>query len=149
MQAIGQHAGAHWAEQYVGTPYTQLNCAQLVAHVLRTHFERDDLALTLEGYKQHGEGTAERSAAIQGHRGDVATRTEQPVDESGNGLGVVLQVGNRLQHMGLVAVVQGRIYILHTTRKAGAVLQPLDRVARVYTIEGFYQWKSTDIRNDK
>lgn len=136
MQAIGQHAGAHWAEQYVGTPYTALNCAQLVAHALRTHFDRDDLALTLEGYKQHGEGTAERSAAIHGRRSDVATRAEQPED----GHGVVLQVGNRLQHMGLIAVIQDRIYILHTTRKAGAVLQPIDRVARVYTIEGFYKW---------
>jgi hypothetical protein len=145
MTAIGQHAGAHWAEQYVGTPYTALNCAQLVAHALRTHFDRDDIALTLEGYKQHGEGTLERSAAIQGHRGDVATRAEQLED----GHGVVLQVGNRLQHMGLVAVVHGRTYILHTTRKAGAVLEPVDRVARVYTIEGFYQWKPTETRNEK
>lgn len=140
MQAIGQHAGAHWAEQYVGTPYTHLNCAQLVAHALRTHFDRDDIALTLEGYKQHGEGTSERSAAIKGHKDDVATRAEQLESGCGDGYGVVLQVGNRLQHMGLVALIHSRIYILHTTRKAGAVLQPIDRMARVYTIEGFYKW---------
>jgi hypothetical protein len=145
MQAIGQQAGAHWAEQYVGTPYTTLNCAQLVAHALRTHFDRDDIALILEGAKQHGEGTAERSAAIHGRRSDVATRAEQLYD----GYGVLLQVGNRLQHMGLLALIQGRPYILHTTRKSGAVLEPIDRVARLYTIEGFYQWKPTDIRNEK
>lgn len=141
MQAIGQHAGAHWAEQYVGTPYTQLNCAQLVAHALRTHFDRDDLALTLEGYKQHGEGTAERSAAIKGHRGDVATRADFALTSAEmDGCGVVLQVGVKLQHMGLVAVINGGMYILHTTRKSGAVLERLDRVMRVYKIEGFYKW---------
>ncbi len=143
MQAIGLQPGAHWAQQYVGTPYDQFNCAQLVAHALRTHFDRDDIALTLEGYKQHGEGTVERSAAIKGHRGDVAIRADQSQD----GYGVVLQVGNRLQHMGLVALVYGRTYILHTTRKTGAVLEPLDRVARLYTIEGFYQWKPAQEHN--
>jgi hypothetical protein len=142
MNSIGKQAGAHWAEQYVGTPYTALNCAQLVAHALRTHFDRDDLALTLEGYKQHGEGTAERSAAIKGHRGDVASRVDtQAVSISElDGCGVVLQVGVKLQHMGLVAAINGCIFILHTTRKSGAVLERLDRVSRVYKIEGFYQW---------
>jgi hypothetical protein len=144
MQAIGQHAGAHWAEQYVGTPYTALNCAQLVAHALRTHFDRDDIAQTLENAKQHGEGTAERSAAIKERRGDVARRVDtQAVSISDldlDGYGVLLQVGMKLQHMGLVAVVNGCIYVLHTTRKSGAVLERLDRVGRVYKIEGFYQW---------
>jgi hypothetical protein len=142
MQAIGQHAGNHWSEQYVGTPYTALNCAQLVAHALRTHFDRDDIALTLEGYKQHGEGTLERSAAIKGHRGDVATRADSNLLTTSemDGYGVVLQVGVKLQHMGLLAVVNNCAYVLHTTRKSGAVLERIDRVARVYTIEGFYKW---------
>jgi hypothetical protein len=132
----------HWAEQYVGLPYTELNCAQLVAHALRTHFGRDDIALLLEGYKQHGEGTAERSAAIKSHRSDVATRVDtQAVSLSElDGCGVVLQVGVKLQHMGLLAVINGGIYILHTTRKSGAVLERIDRVARVYKVEGYYQW---------
>jgi uncharacterized protein with beta-barrel porin domain len=142
MNSIGKQLGAHWSEQYVGTPYTALNCAQLVAHALRTHFDRDDIALILEGAKQHGEGTAERSAAIKGRRGDVASRVDTQVVSLSelDGYGVLLQVGVKLQHMGLVAVVHGCIYILHTTRKSGAVLERLDRVARAYKIEGFYKW---------
>ncbi len=132
----------HWAEQYVGIAYARLNCAQLVAHALRQHFGRDDLARELEAFPAHGEGTKARSDAIGHHRYDLSTRVATPHD----GAGVVLQVGAKLQHMGLAALIgprgAQRVYILHTSRKAGAQLQSVERVADQYKVEGFYKWRN-------
>ena len=131
----------NWAEKYVGIAYEHLNCAQLVAHALREHFDRDDLAKELEFFPAHAEGTKARSDAIGHHRFDLASRVATAYD----GAGVVLQVGSKLQHMGLAALIGDpaapRVYILHTSRKAGAQLQPIERVALAYKIEGFYKWR--------
>lgn len=130
----------HWSQNHIGIPYAECNCAQLVARVLRTEFGRSDLASELEGFPEHLANTQARSEAIYLHRFDLGQDIEQPVD----GAGVVLQVGNKLQHIGMIALIGNGTepWVLHTTPKSGSVLERLGRVMRLYKVQGYYTWRA-------
>lgn len=127
-----------WPDSYIGIPYAELNCAQLVATVLADQFGKHATAVEMMGYPQHQDGTSARCDAIRNHAGDHAATRSAGREEDGDG--VVLAAGGRLRHIGLLHKRNGRNFILHTTRETGAVLEPVERVAAKYRIVAFYEW---------
>lgn len=126
----------HWCSRFIGIPYSQMNCAELVAHVLETEFLRPDVAAALRGFPEHDMGTRERTEAInQGWR-QLADRVDIPQD----GDGVILKIGSRLSHMGLVVDTPKGIFVLHTVGNRGSVVEPVTHIQSC-TVEGFYRWK--------
>jgi hypothetical protein len=128
--------GIHWCSRWIGIPYSTLNCAELVADVLEKEFLRQDIADTLRGYPEHHMGTREQSNAIARGCSQLTDRTEDPQD----GDGVILKIGSRLSHMGLVVNTPKGLYILHTVAERGSVVEPVGKLLTC-TVEGYYRWK--------
>jgi hypothetical protein len=126
----------HWCSRWIGIPYSTLNCAELVADVLEKEFMRQDIADTLRGYPEHDMDVRAQSHAIAHGCRQLTDRTEDPQD----GDGVILKIGSRLSHMGLVVSTPKGLYILHTVAHRGSVIEPAGKLLTC-TIEGYYRWK--------
>lgn len=126
----------HWCSRFIGIPYSEMNCAELVAHVLESQFLRPDIAASLRGFPEHDMGARERTEAInQGWR-QLADRVDVPQD----GDGVILKIGSRLSHMGIFVDAPKGWHILHTVAERGSVLEPVGNILTC-KVEGFYRWK--------
>lgn len=124
-----------WTDKYIGTPYTECDCAQLAQRVQREVFKRD-IVLPSE----RDGGVFALSAQIQRLRDDYGSRTAQPV----TGDAVVMLSSGRLWHIGVYVAVGGIPFVLHAVRTAGQTCLHKIRDLPKYgmTIEGYYQWKS-------
>lgn len=123
----------HWSDSYINIPHTRLDCAELVEVVLREQFGR---AITFP--RRQDDDIDHRSSIIVAHQDDYADCIEQPVD----GCGVLMLFRGRRAHIGLYALIRGLPHVLHSDAVFGAsVRMPLQRVAQVYRIEGFYAWR--------
>jgi hypothetical protein len=125
----------HWSNKYIGIPYSDRNCVQLVADVLECEFGLLKTANDLRGFPEHNDNCSARSKAIKNEHKNYATLTNNPID----GDVIILSSGGRLQHIGILAIVNDKHWCLHAT-KVGAVLQPIDRILNKYIIIGYYNW---------
>lgn len=125
-----------WAGKYIGIPYSTLNCAELVAEVLEKEFARSDIANALRGFPQHNQEQRVQSKAISECWPALAEKVYYPED----GYGVILKVGSRLSHMGIVAETPKGLQILHTVGTHGSIIEPIDKLMTC-TVQGFYKWK--------
>ncbi|MCL1962368.1 MAG: hypothetical protein FWG56_11500 [Desulfovibrionaceae bacterium] len=122
----------HWSDHYIGIPYAQMDCAQLVEKVLREQF-----ATTVIWPFQRDDDLERYSGLIVQHRDEFV----RPIDVPRDGCGVLMFFRGRSAHMGLYALMGGQGYVLHSDAIFGAsVRMPLERVRRLYKIEGFYDW---------
>lgn len=126
----------HWCSRFIGISYAQMNCAELVAHVLETEFMRPDIAEQLRGFPEHSMGFRERAEAINTGWRKLAEKVEVPQD----GDGVILKIGSRLSHMGLAVDTPKGLYVLHTVGDRGSVVEPATKIQSCI-VEGFYRWK--------
>jgi hypothetical protein len=126
----------HWCSRFIGIPYAQMNCAELVGHILEGEFLRPDIAAVLRGFPEHSMGMRERTEAISHGWRDLADKVEIPED----GDGVILKIGSRLAHMGIAATTPKGLYILHTVKERGSVIEPANKMLTC-TVEGFYRWR--------
>jgi hypothetical protein len=124
---------AHWSDGYIGIPHAELDCAELVERALREQF-----GYTVRWPRRTADDLAHRSGLIVQHRTQFARQITEPHD----GCGVLMFFRGRRAHMGLYCLIQGVSYVLHSDAIFGAsVRMPLERVRRVYRIEGFYDWR--------
>lgn len=121
--------------EYIGIPYDELNCAELVAEVMEKEFSRADIAARLRGFPEHKQDQKSQSRAIAECWPALAQKVETPK----HGDGVILKVGTRLSHMGVVVDTPKGLQVLHTVKNMGSVIEPLNKMLTC-TIEGFYRW---------
>lgn len=124
----------HWAEQYVGKPYSECDCAQLSVLVQREQFGREvDLP------SERATGLRGLSAQIDSGKSDVAERIGQPRE----GCAVLMIGAGRLNHIGTYCEIGGVGYVLHAVRNVGhTCLHRLRELPALnLKVEGFYSWK--------
>jgi hypothetical protein len=128
----------HWAEKYIGTPYEEANCAVLVARAISEEFGLHDIACSLVAFNGAGISPLARKQLFDNETLNYGHQiTESAVV---NGDCALLSSESQI-HMGLIVKRGKDIYILHSTREAGAVCQSLNAIKAVYKISGFYRWK--------
>lgn len=112
----------HWSDEYIGKPYAQMNCAQLVADRLRA-VGIDGLASDIEGYEEHDQSLRAQAKALRGGVPIYGEERKTPED------GLIAFFKEGLPHVGLVCEIMGKVYVLHASKKAGQVVrEPIDRV---------------------
>lgn len=124
----------HWAEAYVGTPYSEFDCAELCKKV---HLEQFNNKLSLPTYRPSN--LKKISGLISELQDDFAEKVSTPVEGDG-----VLMIGRgRLNHIGIACYINGQLYVLHAMRNIGmAVLHNVNSLKNVgIEIEGYYRWK--------
>lgn len=125
---------AHWAERYVGMPYLpgEFDCADLVVTVQRQIFDRKVLLPS-----EHAQRPAGRARQILELRNDYARPTASPKE----GDAVLLVTRGRLQHIGVLCLINGQRWVLHNAEGAGVVLHSVPMLAaHSYSIEDYYTW---------
>jgi len=124
----------HWAESYVGLPYSDFNCAELCVKVCKEQFEKTINLPIDRSYNMHDE-----SKKIIDLKDDFGISTVVPVEGD-----AVLMIGRgRLNHIGIVCYINGSLHILHAMRNVGiTVLHNLLSLRHIgLKIEGYYKWK--------
>jgi hypothetical protein len=124
----------HWSTRYLGMRWVEneFDCGDFAALVQREVFGRS-IALP----RDHGSGALGRSAAIAAHQAEYVLRTEDPKD----GDAVLLYVFERIQHLGLLCLINGERWVVHNQQGVGVTRVRLrDLISRGYRIEGFYAW---------
>lgn len=121
-----------WWRQYLGQPYDQADCAELVRQVNAEQFGRAvDLPTYRDGGVRAGSRQIIREVDVYG------VRTERPSD----GDCVVMRQGSRLAHVGVYAEKNGKPHVLHALKNAGTVVfhafTALDGVG--LEVEGVYR----------
>jgi len=123
---------AHWSDHYIGIPHVELDCAELVGKVLREQLGRE-----VHFPRKQEDGLDHRSGLIVANAKDYARKIDAPHD----GCGVLMFFRGRRAHMGLYALIDGQGYVLHSDALFGSsVRMQLERVRKVYKVEGFYDW---------
>ncbi len=123
----------HWAENYVGVPYSENDCAELCVRVQREVFGRVIRLPAGRAASVHG-----ISHQIGSLKDNYAEPTESPADGD-----AVLMIGRgRLNHIGLYVMVNGVPHCLHALRGAGQVC--LHRIRELprqgLTLVGYFRW---------
>ena len=124
----------HWAQTYVGLPYSEYDCAQLAARVQRDIFGRDIRLPT-----SRGPGLRGISRQIDDLQADYAAPVIEPVEGD-----AVLMIGRgRINHIGVYCLIDGRPWVLHALRNVGhACLHRLRDLEGIgLHLEGFYRWR--------
>jgi len=124
----------HWASKYVGTPYSEYDCAELAVHVLHEQFGREiNLPTT------RGAGVRGISNQISDLQSDFADETSEPAE----GDAVLMRSRGRINHIGIYCYANGEPSVLHAMRNTGCTclhkLRELQNLGLV--LEGFYRWK--------
>lgn len=124
----------HWAEQYVGLPYGQCDCAQLCVRIQKEHFNKE---VGLPGGRPSG--LHDVSNMILDLQGEFASQVATPDDGD-----AVLMVGRgRLNHIGTICFINGQEHVVHAMRNVGmTVIHKITALKDVgLTVEGYYRWK--------
>lgn len=124
---------AHWSDGYIGVPYRECNCAELVERVLREQLGRD-----LNFPRRESDNLFHQSALLTAHARDFARPIAAPAD----GCCVMFLVRGRMAHVGLYCLIGGQGYVLHADSAFGSSTRIAIRhmVPPRYRIEGFYEW---------
>ena len=124
----------HWAESYVGIPYTECDCAQLCVRIQKDLYDK------LIGLPT-GRPTGLRAVSdtILELQDDFATQVSVP--EEGD---AVLMIGRgRLNHIGIVCFINGQEHVLHAMRNVGMTCLHRTHALKSVglSVEGYYRWK--------
>lgn len=124
----------HWAEQYVGLPYDEYDCADLCVKIQAEQFGKK-LAIPATRPK----GIRGVSDMIDNLQDDFGTLVSIP--EEGD---AVLMIGRgRINHIGIACYINKSLFVVHAMRNTGmTVLHSINSLKNVgLKVEGYYRWK--------
>jgi len=123
----------HWAEHYVGLPYSDADCAELAAKVQREIFNKVIPMPSDRAENVHG-----LSHQIVKYQPDIAVQIDKPEE----GCAVLMVGRGRLNHVGIFCSINNSDYVLHAMRSVKqTVLHRLSELPNQgFSVEGFYQW---------
>lgn len=125
----------HWTRKYISTPYSKLNCAELVEAVLK-----EEVAINFKFPQSNGNIFYE-SARIKEHFKDYVDTS--PVKEPIEYDLVVMNAHRRMCHVGIYVNFCEEGYVLHSLKSAGSVclhkIEDLNYYGLV--LQGFYRWQ--------
>lgn len=124
----------HWAESYVGLPYSECDCAQLCVRVQKDEFNRH-IGIPAD----RPTGIRAVSEMIDDLQAEFAAQVSVP--EEGD---AVLMIGRgRINHIGTICFINGQEHVLHAMRNVRMTcLHKIVSLKAVgLSIEGYYRWK--------
>jgi len=120
----------HWSDSYIGLTYSDFNCAELAREIQATEFDRW-LTMPVDTCQRNHAGDL---------LGDYGIRIDKPVD---GGACVMTHAEGSKWHLGIVCLIAGQTWILHSLARVGSVRsRPRDLKRLGLEIEGYYQWKT-------
>lgn len=126
----------HWAERYVGTPWTpRHNCAWLVRRVLLEVFGRK---IHLPRATDWRKATLAEVEALAAEAADLVAAPQ-------DGDGVLMRVCGSLNrqggHVGVYTTWNRQPWVLHTVEDMGCLFQPVANLSRLQLeVMGWYRW---------
>ena len=118
----------HWSDEWVGIPYSLVNCAELAVRVQSEVFGKTLYMPVDTGFRNR----AESMISDYGHR------TGKP--EDGDACVMTHAEGSKW-HVGTTCLIKGKIWVLHSIVGPGSIRtrpKDLDRLGLL--IEGYYTW---------
>lgn len=126
----------HWTNQYIGIPFSNMNCGELAVCIQREVFGR-----TFERTKIPAtENPFEYSKIVrQGMLDYLTDKILHPVE----GCCVLMKAMKRLSHVGVYTKIGSREYVIHSVDsfKSSMLHQVKDLKIYGYEVEGYYAWK--------
>lgn len=127
----------HWAENYVGIPYSDFDCAELCEKIMSDRFGK---IISLP--KDRPKTLKETSKMIVDLTDDFACEIKNKNDiEEGD---AVLMMGKgRINHIGIACFINNQTYVIHAMRSAKmTVLHNINSLKSVgIKLVGYYKWK--------
>lgn len=124
----------HWSDRYLGEPYLEgkFDCADFAVRVQREIFGR-----TVVLPSDHGSGPFGRTAVLSANQDDYLREIVGPED----GCAILFKVVGRVQHMGVLCIIAGEMWVLHNQKGLGVTRKRLREMASLgYEVMGFYAW---------
>lgn len=123
---------SHWSEAYLPLPYIEgkFDCADLVRHV-----QREQCGRIIQLPSEHSPSNLEEFVS------DLASPVDSPIEYDG----VLMRMrGSRMDtqwHVGVVAIVSGRPWVLHALERVGVIFCPVSKL-RMLMLElvKYYRW---------
>jgi hypothetical protein len=128
-----------WLDNYIGVPYKELNCAELLAKILLKEFGRKDEAYALIVHNAQGTSPLSRRKLFEQHALDFCELVQEQ-DAAAND--IVLLYSSAGFHMGMLVKAAPLATVLHTTEKTGCVSENFTNLKTRYTVVGFYRLKN-------
>lgn len=128
---------SHWSDNYIGRPYIPgiQDCASFAARVQREVFNRPIILPA-----DRASGMRGQSRQLMDAIDDYGQVTTSPQE----GDAVLMAGRGRLNHIGVLVIIDNVQYVLHAMRDAKQVclhkLRSLDRIG--LSVEGFYTWNT-------
>ena len=127
---------AHWTDEYVGKPYQEgvYDCAHLLVDVQQNVFNRN-----VDFPVERDETVYQLSRQIDENKPNYAVPISE--EEAQEGDAVLMLCRGRLNHIGVLAVINGVKYVLHNVKSTGNVtlhrIKDLERYS--LSVEGYYR----------
>lgn len=121
----------NWVNKYIGTPFEDCNCWQLICRVYR-----DQLGIELPDLEARYEDPQDRAAIKKLYHSELARiwrRTDMPELFTA----VVFRIRGQLWHVGLVLTDK---FMLHSFENVDCVIESYGASAWRHRIEGFYNY---------
>ena len=121
-----------WVKKYLQITYREMNCSRFVEYVLRDHFKIDYT------FPQSKGSLFNQSQQIRESIPLFASK----VDKGKTGDLVLMHGRRRMCHVGLLVIINGVEYVLHTemSMKTAALHRFRDLIVYGYKVEGVYAW---------
>jgi len=127
----------HWTQTYIGIPYSNMNCAELVVCIQREVFNRTMFRIP----QPQTENLFHYNYLMQKHMWNFL---EEKKIEPHEGCCVIMKAMKRMCHVGVFTVINGKQYVIHSMDSFGSAVmhQIKDLWRHGIEIEGFHAWKS-------
>lgn len=128
----------HWSNKYIMQPYEKLNCAELVEKVQREEFKRHFK------FPQSNGNIFTESRKIKEEFSKYVIDEKTTNFEDGDL--VVMNAKHEMAHVGVLCIINHKLYVLHSYKQAGCVC--LHKLAELKSqglfLRGVYKWQKSD-----
>lgn len=126
----------HWTNEYIGIPYSHMNCSEFALCVQREVFNRD-LPTPIQPTEKNA---FHYNKLLQQNMFDyIHTKIENPIE----GCCVLMKAMRRLSHVGVYTKIGAKEYVIHSidSFKSSVLHQIKDLPMYGFEVEGYYAWK--------
>lgn len=126
----------HWTHEYIGIPFTNMNCGELALCIQREVFGKKLIPLQ----RPDDRNPFHYSRLV---KENVMNYLKEKIDVPLEGCCVLMKAMNRLSHVGVYSKINKRDYVIHSmdSFKSSVLHQIKDLKTYGYEVEGYYTWK--------
>lgn len=125
----------HWSCKYLGLPYREYDCAEIVEYVLKKEFGIE------RRFPRPSRNAEERYKTIRMSMSDFLD--PEPTDTPRDGDCILMSGSHKFNHVGMYLKYSGVEYCLHSSARFGSVVRHKIRQLPMLQlqVEGIYTWQ--------